>query len=88
MRRTFADDPDESRSPEAGDPAADGLAAREAEVWCPYCGEPNLIGVDPGSGSRQRYVEDCTVCCQPWQVIVQYARDGRVAVTLRTLDDP
>jgi len=29
------------------------------------CGEWNETTVDEFAGSRQRYVEDCQVCCKP-----------------------
>lgn len=32
---------------------------------CAYCGEPNETLVDPTGGLRQKYVEDCSVCCRP-----------------------
>jgi hypothetical protein len=68
-------------------PLGDGRAQDTAEVVCPYCCEPVLIHLDPGSGSRQRYVEDCAVCCRPWQVRVRYASDGSAEVTLAAEDD-
>lgn len=37
----------------------------EKEYACAYCGETNETVVDPSAGSRQSYVEDCAVCCQP-----------------------
>jgi len=37
----------------------------EAVIVCPYCGEPNEIALDAGSGSVQEYEEDCQVCCRP-----------------------
>jgi hypothetical protein len=40
-------------------PLGDGTAETEASVLCPYCGETVEIGIDPGSGPRQEYVEDC-----------------------------
>jgi hypothetical protein len=54
---------------------------------CPYCGEPVEILVDDAGGARQRYVEDCPVCCQPWQVEVTRDRDGDWDATLRTADE-
>ncbi len=53
-------------------PLGDGTADLEADVSCPYCGEVCTIGLDPGSGEEQDYVEDCQVCCQPWHVSVRY----------------
>jgi hypothetical protein len=32
---------------------------------CAGCGEWNQTTVDESAGSRQRYVEDCQVCCKP-----------------------
>jgi hypothetical protein len=56
-------------------------------VWCPYCGEPVEIGLDPGSGTTQEYVEDCAVCCRPWQVSVQYDGEGSAHVRVTALDE-
>ncbi len=67
-------------------PLGDGVASRAATVVCPYCGEPVEIALDPGSGSSQDYVEDCEICCQPWQVSVRYV-DGEASVTLEALDE-
>ncbi len=61
-------------------PLGDGTAETEATVRCPYCGELNQIGLDPGSGQHQEYVEDCQVCCRPWRVVVIYLPDGTADV--------
>ena len=58
----------------------------EARVVCPYCGEIVEIGLDPGSGAVQQYVEDCQVCCQPWSVAVSYDEDGQAHVSVSELD--
>jgi len=63
-------------------PLGDGTAETEATVTCPYCGEVNEIGLDPGGGAHQEYVEDCQVCCRPWQVRVEYLPDGSATVEL------
>ena len=54
----------------------DGTVETDATVFCPYCGEINEIGLDPGGGRLQEYVEDCQVCCRPWRVVVNYLPDG------------
>ena len=61
-------------------PLGDGTADMEGIVYCPYCGEPNEVALDPGSGAVQEYVEDCQVCCQPWRVTVRYRGDGSADV--------
>jgi hypothetical protein len=43
--------------------------------------------IDTGGGTHQDYVEDCPVCCRPWQVNVQAEEDGRWGATLRTGDE-
>lgn len=54
---------------------------------CPYCGEPVDLDVDEGGGSRQDFVQDCPVCCRPWQVTVVRDREGGWGATLRTTDE-
>jgi hypothetical protein len=73
------DDDDEAHLDEEF-PLGDGTAETDGTVWCPHCGEPNEIALDPGGGSHQEYVEDCQVCCRPWRVTVTYGRDGAANV--------
>lgn len=68
-------------------PLGDGTADTDGTVLCPYCGEANAIALDPGSGARQEYVEDCQVCCQPWRLSVRYLADGTASVHAEALDD-
>lgn len=67
-------------------PLGDGTAETDARVRCPYCGEINEITLDPGSGSEQEYVEDCQVCCRPWQLVVRYLADGTAHVSAEPED--
>jgi hypothetical protein len=69
-------------------PLGDGTADTTAQVRCPYCGEVNEIGLDPGGGVSQDYVEDCQVCCRPWRVLVTYGPDGAADVLLEPEDIP
>jgi transposase-like protein len=57
----------------------------EALVCCPYCGQENTVIVDESAGAQQ-YVEDCQVCCKPWQVIVTAGLDGELELDIRTID--
>jgi hypothetical protein len=54
---------------------------------CPYCGEPVEVVIDEGGGGQQSYVEDCPVCCRPWQVEVTLDPDDGWSATLRTQDE-
>lgn len=67
-------------------PLGDGTADTNATVICPYCAEEVDIGVDPGSGATQDYVEDCPVCCQPWRVLLRFDAQGAAHVELEALD--
>ena len=40
----------------------------EFHVTCPYCGEEADIYVEPDT--QGTLVQDCEVCCNPWQVTV------------------
>jgi hypothetical protein len=55
-------------------------------VTCPYCGEPGELLVEEIDGV-QEYVEDCAVCCRPWQVRVRVDARGELEVELRRDDD-
>lgn len=68
-------------------PLGDGVAALEGAAMCPYCGELVELALDPGSGSHQEYIEDCSVCCRPWHVTVDYQEDGTADVYLDASDD-
>ena len=77
---------DGDRDDESGEADPDGARHEvalqtEAEVDCPFCGERTVIGLDPGGGDTQEYVEDCQVCCRPWRVAVRY--DDAGAATIR-----
>lgn len=82
MRFAFDDDFDLDRD----FPLGDGTADTGATVLCPYCGESVSMTIDPGSGEHQSYVEDCEVCCQPWQVAVAFGNDGTATVTITPLE--
>ncbi|MDF1764566.1 MAG: CPXCG motif-containing cysteine-rich protein [Oleibacter sp.] len=36
----------------------------EQGIYCPYCGEPQTVLIDP-SEPEQNYIEDCQICCRP-----------------------
>jgi hypothetical protein len=66
-------------------PLGDGRADTSTLVTCPYCSETVEISLDPGGGSVQEYVEDCEICCNPWQVSVQFV-EGAAIVAISPLD--
>jgi len=68
-------------------PLGDGTAETSATVTCPYCGQEVEITLDPGSGSDQEYIEDCQVCCRPWNVRVSWDEEGAAEVELAAEDE-
>ena len=53
----------------------------EFEVECPYCGEPGTIYVEPDVHGT--FVQDCEVCCNPWNVTVWWDDDERAVRVTR-----
>jgi hypothetical protein len=48
------------------------------EIQCPACGEWSELTLDPDSSGRM--IEDCPVCCRPWQLDVAWDEDGEPQV--------
>ena len=53
----------------------------EFTVTCPYCGEDVEIYVEPDV--RGTLVQDCEVCCNPWQLRVHQEGEERWVDILR-----
>jgi hypothetical protein len=54
---------------------------------CPYCGEAVEVLIEEDGGTPQLFVEDCPICCRPWQVRAERSAGGDWEVILRTGDD-
>lgn len=52
-------------------------------IECPYCGEVIDLLIDD-SVERQRYVEDCSVCCRPIEVEVTVDELAGISVSCHT----
>jgi hypothetical protein len=71
---------------EPGEGAGNDAFEPFTDITCPYCGEWITIHLDLSAGS-QTCVEDCQVCCQPMQIVVNVAVDGALdAVTAERMD--
>jgi len=51
---------------------------------CPYCGAWQELILDPESQGTM--VQDCEVCCEPWEMTVTRARSGAVSVRLERVN--
>ena len=45
---------------------------------CAFCGEENELLVDVSGGHRQRFTEDCAVCCRPNLITLVVGEDDDV----------
>jgi hypothetical protein len=71
---------------EPGEVAGSDALEQFCDVACPYCGEVITVRLDLSAGS-QTSVEDCQVCCQPIQMVLQVAEDGTLdAVAAERMD--
>jgi Cysteine-rich CPXCG len=52
-------------------------------VECPYCGETSEIYLE--ADVRGTFVQDCEVCCNPWQISVRWEGEQRM-VDVRCAD--
>ncbi|MGD8861158.1 MAG: CPXCG motif-containing cysteine-rich protein [Myxococcales bacterium] len=52
-----------------------------SQVQCPYCFELLELYVDPDT--RGRMIQDCDVCCRPWEVFVDRDDDGELHVMVQ-----
>jgi transcription elongation factor Elf1 len=52
----------------------------ERRVHCPFCGEAITLLIDVSAGS-QAYVEDCEVCCQPMNIVIEVDTDELLSVS-------
>jgi hypothetical protein len=60
---------------------SDNNVETEFVVSCPYCGERVEIFVEPDLMGT--LVQDCEVCCRPWQVRVGYDDGERYVEVIR-----
>jgi Cysteine-rich CPXCG len=52
----------------------------ESSYICDACGEEIIVPIDLSQGTRQKYVEDCPVCCQANVIHVELGDEGSVLV--------
>jgi hypothetical protein len=57
----------------------------EFDFACPYCAAPITMLLDP-SIPRQRYVEDCEVCCNPIEIAYALADDAVTMFEARSIE--
>ena len=39
---------------------------------CPCCGEELNVKLDPSGGRKQKFIQDCEVCCRPMEIEVHF----------------
>lgn len=56
----------------------------EIQIECPHCGESNDRHADTSEGDYET-IDDCTVCCRPFNLVVKSSEPGRVDEAYATL---
>lgn len=51
------------------------MIEEDYDFICPYCTAENSVSLDLSGGIKQSFVQDCTVCCKPIQITVQFEND-------------
>ncbi|MEZ4273094.1 MAG: CPXCG motif-containing cysteine-rich protein [Myxococcota bacterium] len=51
---------------------------QELLVQCPYCSESVYLEIEPEE--QGVLVQDCQVCCRPWQVRIRHEQEGQPTV--------
>jgi len=64
--------------------SGDGYWNETIEVQCPWCCERVEISIEPDNLGTM--VQDCEVCCNPWQLTIRRDRDGDADVQVERLD--
>lgn len=54
------------------------------QITCPYCGAPTDVHVESSDGNC---IEDCTVCCQPIELVVRVDANGTARVEAHRGDE-
>jgi len=58
----------------------------DCEFECPYCGEINNVRLDVTGGSRQAFIQDCAVCCQPINITAQFENEELIELSVERQD--
>ena len=48
------------------------MIEQDYDFECPYCGIENSVRLDMTGGRKQSFIQDCTVCCKPIQITLQF----------------
>jgi hypothetical protein len=62
------------------------MIADLVEIGCPYCGEALAVEWDPSQGKKQRFEEDCGVCCRCITIEITQRKSGRLRARTFTED--
>jgi prolyl-tRNA synthetase len=64
--------------------SGDGYWNDVIEEQCPWCCERVEIAIEPDTWGKM--IQDCEVCCNPWEMTITRDRDGDVDVRIERLD--
>ncbi len=59
------------------------MELQETSVYCPYCGEPISVLLNPEDVGLD-YIEDCQVCCRPIEFSIFEMGNGALEASVRS----
>ena len=59
------------------------MELQETSVYCPYCGEPISVLLNPEDVGLD-YIEDCQVCCRPIEFSIFEGGNGALEALVRS----
>lgn len=51
------------------------MVEEDISFSCPSCGEDQNARLDPSGGRKQKFIQDCEVCCRPIEIEVHFRGD-------------
>ncbi len=48
------------------------MIEQDYNFTCPACGEELSVRLDLTGGRKQEFVQDCEICCRPYQIQVEF----------------
>lgn len=48
----------------------------EQPYWCAFCGEENSVFLEDTGQRKQKFTEDCRVCCRPNLITITVEHNG------------
>lgn len=62
------------------------MIKQDYSFTCPHCGEELSVRLDLSGGRKQQFVQDCEVCCRPFQIQVEFKGEEAASFSVESAD--